>query len=91
MSSTCLVDSSAAHGSANIGSVHMRQQSGCLPQVFGFPGQAPIAGTEGEFSASVIGCTYYIIVAVIWSMIWCAAASALHMRLDASLVPGEMM
>jgi H+-transporting ATPase len=39
-------------------------------KVFGFPGQAPIAGTEGEFSASVIGCTYYIVAAVIWSMIW---------------------
>jgi hypothetical protein len=46
---------------------------GFPPQVFGYPGQAPIAGTEGEFSASVIGCTYYIIVAVIWSMIWCVA------------------
>ena len=77
MSSTCLVDSSAAHGSANIGSVYTRQQSGCLPQVFGFPGQAPIAGTEGEFSASVIGCTYYIIVAVIWSMIWCVPSPGL--------------
>ncbi|KAK9905489.1 hypothetical protein WJX75_000844 [Coccomyxa subellipsoidea] len=30
----------------------------------------PIHGTEGEFTASVIGCTYYVIVAWIWSLIW---------------------
>jgi H+-transporting ATPase len=39
-------------------------------KVFGFPRHAPIADTEGEFTASVIGCTYYIVVAVIWSIIW---------------------
>eukprot|EP00882_Tetradesmus_deserticola_P005625 GHRQ01005921.1.p1 GENE.GHRQ01005921.1~~GHRQ01005921.1.p1 ORF type:complete len:1073 (+),score=431.52 GHRQ01005921.1:381-3599(+) len=33
-------------------------------------GQVPIAGTEGRFTASVIGCTYYVLVAWIWSMIW---------------------
>lgn len=26
----------------------------------------PTAGTEGRFTASVIGCTYWIIVAWIW-------------------------
>ncbi len=44
-------------------------------QVFGFPGQAPIANTESEFTASVIGCTYYIVAAIIWSMIWCAEST----------------
>lgn len=32
--------------------------------------QAPIAGTESSFGASVIGCTYWILVAWIWSAIW---------------------
>lgn len=62
-----------AHGSINVRSVQGCERSCSPPQVFGYPGQAPIAGTEGEFSASVIGCTYYIVVAVIWSMIWCVA------------------
>jgi H+-transporting ATPase len=26
----------------------------------------PVAGTEGRYNASVIGCTYWIIVAWIW-------------------------
>lgn len=29
-------------------------------------GTVPIAGTEGRFTASVIGCTYWVIVAWIW-------------------------
>lgn len=29
-------------------------------------GRVPIAGTEGRFIASVIGCTYYVVVAWIW-------------------------
>ena len=32
--------------------------------------QVPRYGTEGEFTASVIGCTYYVVVAIIWSVIW---------------------
>ena len=31
---------------------------------------APLAGTEAEFTASCIGCTYYVVVAWIWSIIW---------------------
>ncbi|CAK0787749.1 hypothetical protein CVIRNUC_010971 [Coccomyxa viridis] len=30
----------------------------------------PISGSEGEYTSSVIGCTYYVIVAWIWSIIW---------------------
>uniref|UniRef100_A0A7S0S4X3 P-type H(+)-exporting transporter n=1 Tax=Chlamydomonas leiostraca TaxID=1034604 RepID=A0A7S0S4X3_9CHLO len=30
----------------------------------------PIAGTESDYTASVIGCTGYVIVAWIWSAIW---------------------
>ncbi|PSC74572.1 plasma-membrane proton-efflux P-type ATPase [Micractinium conductrix] len=37
--------------------------------------EAPIAGTESAFTASVLGCTYYVIVAWVWSLIW-------HMGLD---------
>jgi hypothetical protein len=29
-------------------------------------GCVPVAGTEGGFTASVIGCTYYVVVAWIW-------------------------
>ena len=32
--------------------------------------QVPRFGTEGVFTASVIGCTYYIVVALIWSIIF---------------------
>lgn len=35
--------------------------------------QVPRFGTEGVFTASVIGCTYYVIVALIWSIIWYVA------------------
>ncbi|KAG2497004.1 hypothetical protein HYH03_005008 [Edaphochlamys debaryana] len=36
-----------------------------------FPSQlAPIAGTESVFTASVIGCVGYVLVAWIWSGIW---------------------
>ncbi|KAF8059373.1 PMA1 [Scenedesmus sp. PABB004] len=33
-------------------------------------GRVPIARTESEFTASVIGCAYYVIVAWIWSALW---------------------
>ncbi|PRW57643.1 plasma-membrane proton-efflux P-type ATPase isoform B [Chlorella sorokiniana] len=36
---------------------------------------APIAGTESAYTASVLGCTYYVVAAWIWSLIW-------HMGLD---------
>lgn len=39
------------------------------------PAQVPLVGTEGVFTASVLGCTYYVLVAWIWSIIW-------HMGLD---------
>mmetsp|Transcript_11130 Transcript_11130/g.33371 ORF Transcript_11130/g.33371 Transcript_11130/m.33371 type:complete len:1061 (-) Transcript_11130:545-3727(-) len=39
-------------------------------KVFAFAGVAPQANTEALYSASVIGCTYYIVVAIIWSLIW---------------------
>ena len=48
-------------------------------QIFAWASRdAPKAHTEGEgeFSASVIGCSYYVLVAIIWSVIWCAAAAA---------------
>ncbi|KAL4418761.1 hypothetical protein ABPG77_005772 [Micractinium sp. CCAP 211/92] len=32
--------------------------------------KAPVYGTEGAFTASVIGCTYYVIAAWIWAIIW---------------------
>jgi H+-transporting ATPase len=32
--------------------------------------EVPIYGTEPVFTASVIGCTYYVIAAWIWSAIW---------------------
>ena len=35
--------------------------------------QVPRFGTEGVYTASVIGCTYYVIVALIWSIIWYVA------------------
>lgn len=35
-----------------------------------FSGDAPQGNTESLYTASVIGCTYYIIVAIIWSLIW---------------------
>jgi len=35
-----------------------------------FSGQVPIALTESAFSASVVGCTGYVIVAWIWAAIW---------------------
>jgi H+-transporting ATPase len=35
-----------------------------------FSGIVPIALTESAYSASVVGCTGYVIVAWIWSMIW---------------------
>ena len=42
------------------------------PQVFAWPSRkAPRAFTEGQWSASVIGCTYYVVVAIIWTIIWC--------------------
>lgn len=31
---------------------------------------APLAGTEGEFTASVLGATSYVLVAWIWSALW---------------------
>jgi hypothetical protein len=31
---------------------------------------APLAGTEAVFTASCIGCTYYVVVAWVWSFIW---------------------
>lgn len=31
---------------------------------------APVAGTEGFFTASAIGCLYYVLAAWIWSIIW---------------------
>lgn len=37
--------------------------------------QVPLAGTESEFTASVIGCTYYVVAAWIWAAIW-------HLGLD---------
>ncbi|WIA14715.1 hypothetical protein OEZ85_003205 [Tetradesmus obliquus] len=40
-------------------------------------GRVPIAGTEGRFTASVIGCTYYFIVAWVWSLIWYVALDPL--------------
>ncbi|WIA34892.1 hypothetical protein OEZ86_013179 [Tetradesmus obliquus] len=40
-------------------------------------GRVPIAGTEGRFIASVIGCTYYVVVAWIWSLIWYVALDPL--------------
>ena len=39
-------------------------------KVFAFDRDAPQANTESLFSASVIGCTYYIVLAIVWSMIW---------------------
>jgi len=38
--------------------------------VFAFSKKVPRYGTESEFTASVIGCTYYVVVAIIWSIIW---------------------
>lgn len=38
-----------------------------------WPLQVPRFGTEGVFTASVIGCTYYVVVALIWSIIWYVA------------------
>ena len=32
--------------------------------------QVPRANTEGTNTASVIGCTYYVVVGIIWSIIW---------------------
>ena len=32
--------------------------------------QVPRANTEGTNTASVIGCTYYVAVGIIWSIIW---------------------
>ena len=37
--------------------------------------QVPQYGTEAESTASVLGCTYYVIAAWIWAIIW-------HMGLD---------
>ncbi len=34
------------------------------------PWQVPRANTEGTNTASVIGCTYYVVVGIIWSIIW---------------------
>ncbi|KAK9829684.1 hypothetical protein WJX72_007324 [[Myrmecia] bisecta] len=35
-----------------------------------FSGEVPIYNTESRFAQSVIGCTYYLIVAWVWSIIW---------------------
>ncbi|EFN55631.1 hypothetical protein CHLNCDRAFT_133797 [Chlorella variabilis] len=63
------------------------QTASTLIAIFGFNGYeeprdgvedckvAPVYGTEGAFTASVLGCTYYAVVAWIWSLIW-------HMGLD---------
>lgn len=32
--------------------------------------KVPLYGTESAFSASVIGCTYYVVAAWIWAIIW---------------------
>ncbi len=32
--------------------------------------EVPIAGTESAYTASVIGCTYYVVASWIWAMIW---------------------
>lgn len=32
--------------------------------------QVPLANTESAFTASVIGCTYYVVAAWIWAAIW---------------------
>ena len=32
--------------------------------------QVPRANTEGTNTASVIGCTYYVVVGIVWSIIW---------------------
>lgn len=41
------------------------QSDGQFPAFFGSR-QVPVAGTEGEFTASVIGCNMWIFVAWIW-------------------------
>ena len=45
-----------------------------LPVQF-FDGVVPLYGTEGRFTASVLGCTYYVLLAWVWSIAW-------HMLLD---------
>ena len=32
--------------------------------------QAPKAHTEGTATAAVLGCSYYVVVGIIWSIIW---------------------
>jgi H+-transporting ATPase len=36
------------------------------PVKFWASGKVPVAGTESAFVASVIGCTYWVVVAWIW-------------------------
>eukprot|EP00878_Enallax_costatus_P000726 GHUV01000839.1.p1 GENE.GHUV01000839.1~~GHUV01000839.1.p1 ORF type:complete len:832 (+),score=189.21 GHUV01000839.1:2414-4909(+) len=47
----------------------------CVDSTFNYPHfwpsrTVPIASTESVYTASVIGCTYWIVVAWIWSIIW---------------------
>ncbi len=63
-------------------------------KVFAFDRTAPQANTESLFSASVIGCTYYIVLAIIWSMIWwgcgrlsCASCLSSAAFLEPRLLP----
>ena len=43
--------------------------------------QVPVYGTEGAFTASVLGSTYYVVAAWIWAIIW-------HFGLDPIKVGG---
>jgi H+-transporting ATPase len=42
---------------------------GMLPVQF-FDGAVPLYGTEGRFTASVLGCTYYVLLAWVWAIVW---------------------
>eukprot|EP00879_Flechtneria_rotunda_P000106 GHRR01000160.1.p1 GENE.GHRR01000160.1~~GHRR01000160.1.p1 ORF type:complete len:747 (+),score=230.67 GHRR01000160.1:4862-7102(+) len=47
----------------------------CLESQLNYPkywasGRVPVAGTEGVYTASVIGCREWVLVAWIWSLIW---------------------
>lgn len=42
--------------------------------------EAPTAGTEGAFTASVLGCTYWVVVAWVWSAIWYIGLDPIKVR-----------
>ena len=49
--------------------------------------EVPTAGTEGAYTASVLGCTYWVIVAWVWSAIWYIGLDPIKV-LQAGVLPG---